>query len=102
MLTAAGEAFGDLLRRYRKAAGLTQEELAERAELSVRAVAYLEQGAIKRPRRDSLQLLAVALALSAQEQAALEVAARRPVVAPPGPVPTVLPSVAGGAPLRLE
>ena len=27
-------AFGDLLRRYRDAAGLTQEELAERAGLS--------------------------------------------------------------------
>jgi DNA-binding XRE family transcriptional regulator len=37
--------FGTLLRRYRLAAGLTQEELAERARLSVRAITDLERGA---------------------------------------------------------
>ena len=38
-------AFGSLLRRHRQAAGLTQEELAERARLSARAVIDLERGA---------------------------------------------------------
>src|SRR5690348_8818505 len=33
-----GLLFGDLLRRHRLAAGLTQEELAERAGLSARAI----------------------------------------------------------------
>ena len=37
--------FGDLLRRYRTAAGLTQEELAERAGLSTRGISDLERGA---------------------------------------------------------
>jgi transcriptional regulator with XRE-family HTH domain len=36
--------FGDLLRRYRLAAGLTQEELAEQAHLSPRAISDLERG----------------------------------------------------------
>jgi transcriptional regulator with XRE-family HTH domain len=36
--------FGSLLRRLRREAGWTQEELAEAAGLSVRAVAYLERG----------------------------------------------------------
>ena len=35
--------FGDLLRGYRVAAGVTQEELAERAGLSVRAISDLER-----------------------------------------------------------
>jgi transcriptional regulator with XRE-family HTH domain len=37
--------FGSLLRRYRTSAGLTQEELAERAGLSRRGIADLERGA---------------------------------------------------------
>src|SRR5919204_592515 len=36
--------FGRLLRHHRRDAGLTQEELAERAELSPRGLAYLETG----------------------------------------------------------
>jgi hypothetical protein len=36
--------FGDLLSRHRASAGLMQEELAERAQMSVRGVRYLEQG----------------------------------------------------------
>jgi transcriptional regulator GlxA family with amidase domain len=36
--------FGDLLRRHRRAADLTQEELAERANISQRTVSDLERG----------------------------------------------------------
>ena len=36
--------FGQLLRRYRKAAGLTQEALAERALLSAYTISALERG----------------------------------------------------------
>ena len=44
--------FGALLRRYRLAAGLSQEQLAERAGLSARAVSALEQrGHLARARR---------------------------------------------------
>ena len=67
--------FGGLLRRYRVAVGLTQEELAERAALSLRGLAYLEQGE-RRPFRDTVRRLADALALDRQQRAAFEAAAR--------------------------
>jgi len=41
------------LRRYRVAAGLTQEELAARAGVSVRSIGDLERGAGHRPRMDT-------------------------------------------------
>lgn len=68
--------FGDMLKRYRKAAGLTQEELAERAHLSRNAINALERGARQSPRKDTVALLATALALSNEEHAALLAAAR--------------------------
>jgi transcriptional regulator with XRE-family HTH domain len=80
--------FGALLQRYRRAVGLTQEELAERASLSARAIAALEQGVNQTPHKETLRLLAEALALSPQQQAALESAARRPAsgrILPSGP-----------------
>jgi len=71
--------FGELLKRYRLTAGLTQEALAERAGLSARAVSDLERDAARLPRLDSLALLADALALTDAERATLRAAAR-PVV----------------------
>jgi len=41
--------FGALLQWYRTAAGLTQEELAERAGLSRRGVSDLERGSRRAP-----------------------------------------------------
>src|SRR5687767_1033998 len=70
--------FGDLLRRYRIAAGLTQEELAERAGVSSRGISDLERGARGLPRKDTLQLLLEALDLSPANRATLVAAARRP------------------------
>src|SRR5918912_3513236 len=70
-------AFGHLLWQYRRAAGLTQEALAERAGLSVRGVSDLERGARRAPRRQTVRLLAEALALGAAERARLEGAVRR-------------------------
>ena len=69
--------FGELLRRYRLAAYLTQEVLAERAHLSVRAISDLERGIKRTPHNDTLDLLARALALPAKERAAFKAAARR-------------------------
>src|SRR5215211_6433396 len=69
--------FGDLLRRHRLAAGLTQEELAERAGVSTRGISDLERGARGLPRQDTLQLLLQALELSIADRAALVAAARR-------------------------
>ncbi|GHG49830.1 XRE family transcriptional regulator [Streptomyces griseocarneus] len=54
--------FGLLLRRYRLAAGMTQEELAEASGLSVRAISDLERGRTSRPQRKSVELLTEALA----------------------------------------
>ena len=55
--------FGELLRLRRVAAGLTQEELAERSGLSVRAISDIERGITARPRRTSAGLLAQVLGL---------------------------------------
>jgi len=63
--------FADLLRRFRSAAGLTQEELAERAHLSRKAISALERGDRLSPRKDTVTLLAAALALSDAEHADL-------------------------------
>ena len=64
---ADGPSFAVLLRRYR--AGLTQEELAERAGLSVRAVSDLERGVRRAPYKETVRLLAEALGLGVQERA---------------------------------
>ncbi len=69
--------FAELLRRYRIARGLTQEELAERARLSLRGVSDLERGARRAPRKETILLLAEALKLPEQKRAALELAVRR-------------------------
>jgi tetratricopeptide (TPR) repeat protein/transcriptional regulator with XRE-family HTH domain len=79
--------FAMLLRRYRLAAGVTQEELAERARLSVRGITDLERGARRAPRKDTVHLLAEAFALSAPERAAFEAAARRHLIQQPQPEP---------------
>jgi WD40 repeat protein/transcriptional regulator with XRE-family HTH domain len=71
-----GPTFGALLRRYRRAAGLTQEELAERALLSPFTISALERGSTQSPRKDTLALLADALRLDPEERTALETAAR--------------------------
>lgn len=76
-MTEAG--FGALLRRYRLAAGLTQEELAERSGLSARGISDLERGARGLPRKDTLQLLLEALQLSVTDRAFLVEAAQRPL-----------------------
>ena len=68
--------FGLLLRRYRVAAGLTQEELAERAGLSAHGISNLERGVRRAPQRYTLTQLAEALRLSAEDRAHLEAAAR--------------------------
>ena len=79
--TAAG-GFAALLRRYRLAAGLSQEALAERARLSVEAISTLERGRRTAPRLQTVRLLAEALALEGSDRAAFLDAARG-VPAPP-------------------
>jgi transcriptional regulator with XRE-family HTH domain len=57
----SSDTVGGLIRRYRQLAGLTQEELGEKAGLSVRAVRNLEQDKIRRPRHSTLQRIASVL-----------------------------------------
>jgi predicted ATPase/DNA-binding XRE family transcriptional regulator len=76
MTTLSAPAFGDLLRQHRIAAGLTQDELAERARISVRAISDLECGVRRAPHKDTLRLLAGALNLSEDDHALLLEAVR--------------------------
>jgi predicted ATPase/transcriptional regulator with XRE-family HTH domain len=73
---SASASFGQLLRRFRLAAGLTQEALAERAQISPRAISDLERGQRNRPWRETIQLLADALKLPPAERAQLTASAR--------------------------
>jgi predicted ATPase/transcriptional regulator with XRE-family HTH domain len=76
--TTRTQVFGDLLRAHRQAAGLTQEQLAECANLSARAVGDLERGAKLRPHRTTIQLLISALGLTGEQLSDFELAARNP------------------------
>jgi non-specific serine/threonine protein kinase len=74
----AGTTLGDHLRQYRTDAGLTQEELAERAGLSVRALSDIERGTSRAPYRATLHRLASALDLDAGRRAILDRAREGP------------------------
>src|SRR5437764_11398722 len=76
MTTATNLDFGVLLRRYRSDAGLTQEELAERAGLSRRGITALERGERLKPHPDTIRLLADALQLDGSRRAHFEGVAR--------------------------
>jgi transcriptional regulator with XRE-family HTH domain len=67
--------FGELLRRYRVSAGLTQEELAVRSALSARGISELERSARTHPYPSTVRRLAEALGLPDAEWLALQTAA---------------------------
>jgi non-specific serine/threonine protein kinase len=89
MVSDASPSFSTVLRSYRLAAGLSQQELAERAGLSLRAVSDLERGRRRAPYPDTVRRLARALRLTTAERARLEAASRRQAgasgITPPGP-----------------
>src|SRR5262245_23122786 len=66
MIETGTRPFRELLRELRLAAGLSREELAERAGLSVKAIAALERGDRTAPRASTIGLLADALNLDAR------------------------------------
>ncbi|SUO95685.1 helix-turn-helix domain-containing protein [Streptomyces griseus] len=70
--------FAELLKRHRGRRGLTQQQLADFATLSVRAIRDLESGRVRRPRRESVGLLADALRLSDPERQQLHAAGGSP------------------------
>ncbi|HZP54500.1 helix-turn-helix domain-containing protein [Actinocrinis sp.] len=69
--------FGALLQHYRRRAGMTQTQLADFSTVSVRAIRDLEAGRARRPRRDTVRLLADALRLTDERRSTLEAAAGR-------------------------
>lgn len=85
--------FGERLRGYRERKRLTQEGLAEKAGLSTQAIAALESGRRQRPHPGTMQALADALNLDAQDRDALTGALRErgitssKVPTPPLPTP---------------
>jgi tetratricopeptide (TPR) repeat protein/transcriptional regulator with XRE-family HTH domain len=72
-----GHSFGVLLRKFRAACRLTQEELAERSGLSVDAIGMLERGTRRAPRSSTIECLAGALKLDPQQKDAFFAAAHR-------------------------
>jgi DNA-binding XRE family transcriptional regulator len=65
------DSFGARLRGLRKDAGLTQQELAQRAGLSLNAVNALERGVRRHPYPHTVRSLADALGLSEEERSSL-------------------------------
>lgn len=70
--------FGRLLRRLRIAAGFSREALAERAGLSAKTVAALENGARGSPYRGTVLALTQALDLRGKSRSSFAAAASRP------------------------
>jgi class 3 adenylate cyclase/tetratricopeptide (TPR) repeat protein/DNA-binding XRE family transcriptional regulator len=102
------ETFGDLLRTLRRAAGLTQAELAERANLSSRGLSDLERGINRSPRRETLLALADTFGLAQDDRARFFESARRrrPLrssrsASPPPPPPAPEPELPS-QPIALE
>ncbi|WP_322921178.1 ATP-binding protein [Nocardioides renjunii] len=95
MGTRGASTLGPLLRALREDAGLSQEELAERAGLSPHAISALERGTRTRPYPHTLRSLAAALGLSEEGRAGLLAAvpsrSPRAAASTPGPGPRDLP-----------
>jgi predicted ATPase/transcriptional regulator with XRE-family HTH domain len=81
--TTSSPSFGDLLRRYRERASLSQEELAERAGVTSQAISNLERGERRHPYPATVRRLAGALGLPEEERSALLAAV--PARRQPGP-----------------
>src|SRR3954465_9175397 len=86
MTTGDSPSLGHLLRLLRTAAAFSQEVLAERAGLSVRALSDLERGVHQAPRLETVRLLADALLLGGQQRTELFAAARPELAVSPPPL----------------
>jgi transcriptional regulator with XRE-family HTH domain len=85
---SAPHPFAALLGELRRAAGLTQVELAERANIGVRTLRDLETGRAVRPQRSTVDLLAGALELGGNDRIAFLEAARGRIAPPVQRPPT--------------
>ncbi|MGF1432463.1 helix-turn-helix domain-containing protein [Kitasatospora sp. LaBMicrA B282] len=102
-------AFGELLRGHREHRGVTQRQLADLSTVSIRAIRDLECGRARRPRTDTVRLIAAALRLTESQRADLEasalpaadpVAGPLPLTAPPEPLDLMVGRAAELAALR--
>ena len=100
-MIADGAGFGDQLRARRRSSALSQQELAERSGLSVRAISNLESGRTRWPYPNSVGRLADALALRDDDRAEFTASAQRRLAHEPdsarpreghGYVPRLLPA----------
>ena len=91
---------GRLLVGFRVRRGWSQEELADRSGISVRAIRDLERGYVERPRSTTVALLADALALTDAERAPIEAAVIDPDGRAGGRV-NAQPDLARGVPRQL-
>lgn len=85
--------FGAELQRLRKEAGLTQAQLAERAQISQRGLQDLERGTHQAPRWDTINLLAAALGLAGQDRVAFLATTQAQSLAPPALLSPLAPVV---------
>jgi tetratricopeptide (TPR) repeat protein/transcriptional regulator with XRE-family HTH domain len=76
-VTGEGAAFATRLSACRRSAGLTQQELADRSELSIRAISNLELGRTRTPHPGTVRRLADALGLNGDSRAGFLAAAGR-------------------------
>jgi len=93
-----------MLAAYRGRRGWSQEDLARRSGMSVRAIRDLERGHVRRPRPASIALLADALGLTEVQRNDVADAAGAPSASmPPGwAVPAQLPAAAAAFTGRLD
>ncbi|MGY1620236.1 ATP-binding protein [Geodermatophilus sp. SYSU D00691] len=75
-MSAGAGGFAEQLRRFRERAALTQEELAERAGVTAKAISALERGERRRPYPHTVRALADALGLDDADRDTLSAAAR--------------------------
>jgi transcriptional regulator with XRE-family HTH domain len=75
--SAEAGVFGAALRRHRRGQGLSQEDLADATGggIAVRTISDLERGVARRPRAETVRLLAAALGLTGNELAEFRAAA---------------------------
>ena len=89
---ASAAEFGTLLKRLRLKAGLSQEELAERAHISAKAVGAYERGDRRGPYRETLALIVEALGVTGAAYDELVSAADRARRRGPSAIDAALPS----------
>lgn len=93
--------FGQLLRQLRTSAGLTHEELAERSQVSVRAISDLERGVYKTAKKQTARGLATGLGLTGLARVQFENAAVTGLAEPGGLTVQGLPEVTRSLPARV-